>query len=63
MSFCKVVKMMGSVLCDQLWYCFTIDLYKYVSNIRQGQHSTHLGLLNFIHTNSCTFSYNYVSVF
>jgi hypothetical protein len=35
---------MGSVLCDSLWYRFTIDLYKYVSNSRQGQHSKQLGL-------------------
>jgi hypothetical protein len=32
------------VLCDWLWYCLTIDMYKYVGNIRQGQHYKQLGL-------------------
>jgi len=43
-NFCKVVKMV-SVLYDYLWYCFTIHLYKYVSNIRQEQHSKQLGFV------------------
>jgi hypothetical protein len=34
---------MVSVLCDKLWYCFTTDLYKYVSKNRQGQYAKQLG--------------------
>jgi hypothetical protein len=25
---CKVIKIMRTVLCVLLWYCFTVDLYK-----------------------------------